>query len=46
MNLSDEEMEKRRKDWKPVEKPVPQGYMTLYRRIVGSAARGAILDGG
>jgi len=46
VNLSDEELEKRRKEWKPVEKPVPPGYMNRYRKIVGSAARGAILDGG
>lgn len=42
--LSDEEIERRRADWKPVEKPVGFGFMDRYRRHVRSASRGAILD--
>ena len=43
VNISDEEMGKRRKQWKPLVKPVPDGYMTRYRNSVGSAAKGATL---
>ncbi len=46
VNLTDEVIEQRRKNWKPVEKPVPPGYMTRYRKAVTSAAKGAVLKSG
>lgn len=33
---------KRRETWKPVEKPVPNGYLKRYRRLVTSANTGAV----
>ena len=43
VSLTDQEIEKRRKIWKAVEKPVPPGYMSRYRKLVSSAAKGAVL---
>jgi dihydroxy-acid dehydratase len=43
VDLSDDALEKRRRLWQPVQKPVPPGYMNRYRRLVGSAAKGAVL---
>ena len=43
VNLSEEEIKKRRKDWKPIEKEIPRGYMTRYRNAVSSASKGAII---
>lgn len=39
--VSDEEIEKRRQEWKPVEKEIPDGYLSVYRRISTSASHGA-----
>jgi dihydroxy-acid dehydratase len=36
------ELDKRRSAWKPVEKPVPDGYLKRYRRMVTSANTGAV----
>jgi dihydroxy-acid dehydratase len=43
VDLTDQALEQRRKRWQPVEKPVPPGYMSRYRKLVSSAARGAVL---
>ena len=43
VDLSDEVFEQRRKVWQPVQKPVPPGYMRRYRKLVSSAAKGAVL---
>jgi dihydroxy-acid dehydratase len=43
VDLSDEVLEQRRKVWQPVQKPVPPGYMRRYRKLVSSAAKGAVL---
>ncbi|WP_445474053.1 dihydroxy-acid dehydratase [Methanococcoides methylutens] len=43
LNVSDEELEKRRVDFKPIEKEVT-GYLSRYRKMVSSANRGAIRD--
>ena len=40
--VDDETLAKRREDWKPVVKPVPNGYLKRYRRLVTSANTGAI----
>jgi dihydroxy-acid dehydratase len=44
VNLTDEEIKKRLKDWKPVSKDIPPGFMRRYVKYVSSAANGAILE--
>ncbi|MDR1040180.1 MAG: dihydroxy-acid dehydratase [Deltaproteobacteria bacterium] len=38
------EVERRRAAWKPVEKEIPKGVLTRYRKIVTSASTGAVLE--
>jgi len=38
------ELERRRAEWKPVQREIPDGYMRRYVRLVSSAARGAVLE--
>jgi len=42
IDVSDEEFERRRKEWKPVVKPAT-GYLQLYRKNTTSAHRGATI---
>ena len=42
VNVSEEEFERRRKDWKPVEKPA-MGWLKLYKNNCTSAHRGATI---
>ena len=42
--ISDEEMEARRKEWKPREPKVTTGYLARYASMVTSGNRGAILE--
>jgi len=44
VKLSDEEIARRRKDWKPLSKN-PTGYLARYAAQVGSAASGAVFGG-
>ena len=44
VSLPDEVITQRRAEWKPIEKPAPAGYMRRYRRFVGSASKGAVLE--
>jgi len=44
VNLSDEEIKERLKGHKPQEREVPDGYSRRYRKLVGSAAKGAVLE--
>ncbi|WP_455023621.1 dihydroxy-acid dehydratase [Oribacterium sinus] len=44
VKLSDEELEKRRKAWKPKKRPDLDGYLVRYRALVTSGTRGAILE--
>ncbi|HOT43882.1 MAG TPA: dihydroxy-acid dehydratase [Spirochaetota bacterium] len=44
VDLTDEEIQKRVKEWKPVPREIPAGYMRRYARLVSSAARGAVLE--
>ena len=44
LKVSDSEIKKRFVGWKPLERPVPSGYMRRYRKSVSSAAKGAILE--
>jgi dihydroxy-acid dehydratase len=42
--VSDEELEKRRKAWRPREPKVTTGYLARYASMVTSGARGAVLE--
>ena len=44
VKISDEEMEERRKNWKPREPKVTTGYLARYAAMVTSGNRGAILE--
>ena len=44
VKVSDEELEARRKEWKPREPKVTTGYLSRYRELVTSGNRGAILE--
>ena len=44
VKLPDSEIKKRLEGWKAPERDVPAGYMRRYRRLVSSAAKGAVLD--
>ncbi len=44
VNLSDQQMEERRKAWIPVVRETPPGYMQRYRKHVSSACKGAVLE--
>ena len=44
MKVSEEELEKRRAEWKPREPKVTTGYLSRYRELVTSGNRGAILE--
>ncbi|MFR2888222.1 dihydroxy-acid dehydratase [Clostridium butyricum] len=43
VKLRDEELEERRKNFKPLEAKVKEGYLARYAKLVSSAAEGAIL---
>ena len=43
VKLSDEELEERRKNFKPLEPKVKEGYLARYAKLVSSASEGAIL---
>lgn len=44
VNVSDEEMAKRRANWQPREPKITTGYLARYRELVTSGNRGAILE--
>lgn len=44
LHVSEEELEQRRRKWKPLEKELSDGYLNLYRRISRSAAEGAVVE--
>jgi len=41
VNISDDELQNRLAEWKPVEPKVRRGYLTLWARMANSAAKGA-----
>lgn len=43
LDIPDEEIKRRRSDWKRPEKPVPNGYLNLYSRLAESAHNGAFI---
>lgn len=44
IKVSDEELAKRRENWKPREPKVTTGYLSRYRELVTSGNRGAVLE--
>ncbi|MCK4249241.1 MAG: dihydroxy-acid dehydratase, partial [Candidatus Omnitrophica bacterium] len=42
--LSDEEIEKKKKNWTPPEIKIKEGYLYRYSKHVTSASRGAVLE--
>ncbi|MBQ8138623.1 MAG: dihydroxy-acid dehydratase [Lachnospiraceae bacterium] len=44
MKVSDEELARRRAEWKPVDKGEVTGYLARYRELVTSGNRGAVLE--
>jgi dihydroxy-acid dehydratase len=42
--IDDSELEKRRKEFKPVKKKIPRGYLERYAKIVKSAGYGAVFE--
>jgi dihydroxy-acid dehydratase len=44
LEVSDDELARRRADWTPPEPRVQQGYLSRYARLVTSASSGAILE--
>ena len=42
--ISEEEMERRAKEWKPREPKITTGYLSRYRELVTSGNRGAVLE--
>ncbi len=44
VKVSDEELDRRRQNWKPREPKVTTGYLSRYRELVTSGNRGAILE--
>ena len=43
LKVSDEELAKRKAEWKPVEPKVKTGYLARYRELVTSGAKGAVM---
>lgn len=44
LKVSEQELEKRRQNWKPVVKEMPRGFLTRYRKLVTNASHGAVLE--
>ncbi len=44
LNVSDEELAKRRAQWKPREPKITTGYLARYAKLVSSGAQGAVLS--
>jgi dihydroxy-acid dehydratase len=42
LNVGDEELERRRREWQPKPQPALGGYLARYARLVTSASTGAI----
>ena len=44
INVSDEVLEERRKNWKPREPRITTGYLSRYAKLVSSGCTGAVLE--
>ena len=44
VRISDQELEERRKGWKPVEPKIKEGWLSRYSRMASSASKGAVLE--
>jgi dihydroxy-acid dehydratase len=43
LEVSDEELQRRKASWKPLEPKVTTGYLARYAKMVSSADKGAVL---
>jgi len=46
LEVTEEELARRRKRARPIRPEISTGYLARYARMVGSASRGAVLEGG
>lgn len=44
VRISDQELEERRKCWKPMEPKIKEGWLSRYSRMASSASKGAVLE--
>ena len=44
--VDEAELERRRREWKPIEPRYPAGALAKYAALVGSASQGAVTGGG
>ena len=44
VRISDQELEERRKGWKPMEPKIKEGWLSRYSRMASSASKGAVLE--
>ncbi len=44
VDLAQDEIDRRLKSWKRFERPTESRYLKLYRKLVGPASKGAVLD--
>jgi dihydroxy-acid dehydratase len=44
LHVDEATLERRRRSWTPLERPVPHGFMRRYRRHVRPASEGAVVD--
>ena len=44
LSLSDEELERRRANWRPRQPKITTGYLSRYAKLVSSGVQGAVLD--
>lgn len=44
VRVSDQELEERRKGWKPMEPKIKEGWLSRYSRMASSASKGAVLE--
>lgn len=44
VRISDQDLEERRKGWKPMEPKIKEGWLSRYSRMASSASKGAVLE--
>lgn len=44
VRISDQELEERRKGWKPMEPKIKEGWLSRYSRMASAASKGAVLE--
>ncbi len=44
LEVGEAELEKRKREWQPVKKEIPRGYLRRYQKLVTNASRGGVLE--